>query len=217
MLATKRCMAAAHVVDGVIKAAIAEGQFTLLFLHQVHEAGAVFAGVALRIEGAGAQAFQIDSEIFDTENFRLVHGNSACDLLQVFAAGDFQQELFDFAKFALGGEFRRVGGQGFQRIHIGCKPGKAVGFVLVLVKGRGGKLAIREQQSANGQLGFFKRPPAGVHRLVQCFNHKFRPSLPKNWTLSQVFVQRNIMCRNWAGFLLPIRGIGFFCLLRLCK
>ena len=31
--------------------------------------------------------------------------------------------------------------------------------MLVLVKGRGGKLAIREQQSANGQLGFFKRPP----------------------------------------------------------
>ena len=82
--------------------------------------------------------------------------------------------------------------------------------MLVLVKGGGGKLAIREQQRTNGQLGFFKRPPAGVHRLVQCFNHKFRPSLPKNWTLSQVFVQRNIMCRNWAGFLRQFVAMDFF-------
>jgi hypothetical protein len=85
-----------------------------------------------------------------------------------------------------------------------------VGFVLVLVKGCGGKLAFREQQSANGQLGFFKRPSGGVYRFVHCFNHQFRPSLPKNQTLSQEFVQRNIMCRNWAGILLQFVAMDFF-------
>jgi hypothetical protein len=38
--------------------------------------------------------------------------------------------------------------------------------MLVLVKGRGGKPAVREQQSANGQLGFLKRPSGGAHRLI---------------------------------------------------
>ena len=145
----------------------------MLFLHEFNKASPVPAGVAFRIKGAGAKVFQIDSQIFNTENLRLVHGNSARDLLQVFAAGDFQQELFNFAKLAKGGKFRCVSSKGFQRIDIGCKPGKAVGLVLVLVKGRGGKPAIRQQQSANGQLGFFKRPPAGVHSLIQCFNHQF--------------------------------------------
>jgi hypothetical protein len=55
-----------------------------------------------------------------------------------------------------------------------------VGFVLVLVKGCGGKPAIREQQSANGRLGFFKHPSSGVHRFIHSFNHQFRSLLPKN-------------------------------------
>ena len=97
----------------------------------------IFAGVAFRIKGAGADGFQIESQIFDTENFRLVHRNSAGDLLQVFTAGNFHQQLFDFAEFILGGKLRRVGGKGFQRIHIGRKPGEAVGFMLVLIKSIG--------------------------------------------------------------------------------
>jgi hypothetical protein len=125
----------AHVVDGIIKTAIAEGQISSLFLHQVNEVLAVFAGVAFCIKDTGAHGVHVEPQVFSTENLRLVHGNSARDLLQVFTAGDLQQELFDFAKFSLGGELRRIGGKGFQRIHIGRKPGKPVGFVLVLVKG----------------------------------------------------------------------------------
>jgi hypothetical protein len=85
-----------------------------------------------------------------------------------------------------------------------------VGFVLVLIKGRGGQLAIRKQQCANGDLGIFKRPSGSVHRFVQCFDHKFRSSLPKNWTLSQLFVRRNIKRRNWAGILLQFGAMDFF-------
>jgi hypothetical protein len=66
-----------------------------------------------------------------------------------------------------------------------------------------------ESGAPNGQLGLFQRPPGSVYRLVQCFDHQFRPSLPKKWTLSQVFVQRNIMCRNWAGFIRQFVALDF--------
>ena len=161
-------------------------------------------------------ALRSSPKIFDTENFRLVHGNSAGDLLEIFAAGDLHQQLFDLAELALGGKLRRVGGKGFQRIHIGCKPGQAMGLVLVLVKSRGD--ACRPKHRAlTASLAFSKTRSVASYRFAQCFNHRSCPYFVQSWTLSQVFVQRNMKCRNWAGFLWPMASDRFFYLLRLCN
>ncbi len=198
----------AHIVDGVIKAAIAKGQFALLFLHQLDEGGTGFAGVAFRIKGAGADGFQIESQIFDTENFRLIHGNSAHDLLQIFATANLHEQLFDFAELVLGGKFRRVGGKCLQRIHIGCKPGEAMSFVLVLVEG------IWLNQGAHGQFGFFKNPLCGFYSLAQCFNHRSCLYFVQGEAISGICATQHEVPQlsriSW-----PKASDGFSCLLRL--
>ena len=144
----------AHFIQRAVKGAIAEGQFALLLLHEFNEAGAVggrVAAVEKRASGYGLQVALAEAQAGEAKDFGLVHGNSTHDLVQVFSAGDFHQELFHFPQLAEAGKPCHIGGERLESIQIGGKPSQPMGRVLVLVKGCRGKCAVGADQQAQSQ------------------------------------------------------------------
>ncbi len=106
----------------------AEHGRTRLILHDLHQARTS----RLRITSAYQRNdFWLGERIRNTEvreaqDFALRHRNAAFDLREVFAECDLQDDLFDFAEFALGIQTIRPAVHFFQRFDVGRQPSKAV-------------------------------------------------------------------------------------------
>ena len=72
-----------------------------------------------------------EPQVGEADEFPLVHGNAARQMVQIFAGRDLQGELFGFAELAFSLQPGGEGGEFAQRGGIGGEPGKAMGGMLL--------------------------------------------------------------------------------------